>query len=60
MKKAIEFLKKIHINIEEFLSITFKNNKYFLLIKDKAFKMFFIYMIKIKDEILLCLQQFQI
>ena len=60
MKKTIKFLKKVHINIKESISITFRSNKYCLLIKDKIFKMFFVYVIKIKDEILSRFQQFRI
>ena len=60
MKKVTKFLKKIHVNIKKSLSITFKNNKYFLLIKNETFEMFFVYVMKIKDEILSRLQQFQI
>ena len=47
------------MNIEKLLFITFKSNKYFLLIKNEAFEMFFVYIIKIKNEILSRLQQFR-
>ena len=60
MKKVTEFLKRIHVNIRKSLFITFKSNKYFLLIKNKAFEIFFVYTMKIKDEILSRLQQFWI
>ena len=60
MKKATKFLKKIYVNIKGLLFITFKNNKYFLLIKNKTFEMFFVYVMRIKNEILLHLQQFRI
>ena len=59
MKKATKFLKRIHVNIKRSLPITFRSNKYFLLIKDEAFEMFFVYTMKIKDEILPRLQQFR-
>ena len=60
MKKITKFLKKIYVNIKESFSNTFRNNKYFLLIKNKTFEMFFVYVMKIKDEILSCFQQFRI
>ena len=52
IKKTTEFLKRIHVNIKKTFSITFKSNKYFLLIKNETFEMFFVYVMKIKDEIL--------
>ena len=58
MQKATEFLKKIHMNITEALSITYRSNRYFLLIKDNAFEMFFVYVMRFKDEILSRFQQF--
>ena len=58
MKKATKFLKKIHMNIKKSFSIMFRNNKYFLLIKNETFEMFFVYVMKIKDEILSRFQQF--
>jgi len=51
MSKAIAFFDRVYINIKELLSITFRNNRYFLLIKNNAFNMFFIYVIKTKDKI---------
>ena len=60
MQKATEFLKRIYVNIKKALFITFRSNKYFLLIKDDAFEMFFVYIMKFKDEILSRFQQFRI
>ena len=51
MSKAIALFDRVYINIKELLSITFRNNRYFLLIKNNAFNMFFIYVIKTKDKI---------
>ena len=52
MQKATEFSKRIHVNIKESLSIIFKNDRYFLLIKDDVFEIFFVYVMRSKDEIL--------
>ena len=58
MQKATEFLERIHVNIEKSLFIIFRSNRYFLLIKDDAFEMFFVYVMRFKDEILSRFQQF--
>ena len=58
MQKATKFLKRIHVNIKKSLFIIFRSNKYFLLIKNDAFKIFFVYVIKFKDEISSRFQQF--
>ena len=56
MQKVTEFLKRIHMNIKETFFITFRSNKYFLLIKNDIFEMFIVYVIRFKDEILLRFQ----
>ena len=58
--KANTFLKKIHVNIQDSLSITFKEKRYFLLIKNDISKMFFMYIMQIKNEILFIFKAFRI
>ena len=58
--KADTFLKRIHVNIQDSLSATFRKKRYFLLIKDDALKMFFVYIMRIKDEILFIFKAFRI
>ncbi len=60
MSKAIAFLDRIHVNIKDLLLVTFRSNRYFLLIKNDVFNMFFIYVIKTKNKILLHLKKFRI
>ena len=59
MRKATRFLDRIHVDIGEGLPVTFRGNKYFLLIKDDATGMFFVYLMKTKDEILKQLHAFK-
>ena len=59
MRKITKFLNRIHVDIDENLSITFCDNKYSLLIQNDAIDMFFVYLIKTKDEILKQLQAFK-
>ena len=58
--KANTFLKKIHVNIQDSLSTTFKEKQYFLLIKNNVLKIFFMYIMQIKDEILFIFKAFKI
>jgi len=51
MSKAIAFFDQVYVDIKELLFITFCNNRYFLLIKNNVFDIFFIYVIKIKNKI---------
>ena len=59
MRKITKFLNRIHVDIDEDLSITFRDNKYFLLIKNDATNMFFVYLMKTKDKILKQIQAFK-
>ena len=59
MRKITKFLNRIHVNIEKNLSVTFRDNRYFLLIQDNAIDMFFVYLMKTKDEILKQLHAFK-
>ena len=59
MRKITRFLNRIYVDIDEDFSITFCDNRYFLLIKDDAIDMFFAYLIKTKDEILKQLHAFK-
>ena len=59
MRKATRFLNRIHVDIGEDLPVTFRGNKYFLLIKNDATDMFFVYLMKTKDEIMKQLQAFK-
>ena len=58
MFKATVFLKRIHIDIEGPLSITYRGKRYFLLIKNDVSEMFFVYTMKTKDEIFTVLKNF--
>ena len=58
--KANMFLKRIHMNILNSLLAMFKEKRYFLLIKNDVLKMFFMYIIRIKDEILFIFKVFKI
>lgn len=58
MSKAKAFLERVHVDIGGPLPTTFKNNRYFLLFKDDATGMFFVYAMKTKDEILRLLKEF--
>ena len=58
--KANTFLKRIHVNIQNPLSTTFKEKRYFLFIKNDISKMFFVYIIRIKDRILFIFKTFKI
>ena len=58
--KTNTFLKKIHVNIQGPLPATFKEKRYFLLIKNNVLKMFFVYIMRIKDEILFIFKAFRI
>jgi len=58
MLKAIIFFDRVHVNIESLLFIIFRNNCYFLLIKNNVFDIFFVYVIKTKNKILLYLKKF--
>ena len=60
MLKATAFLDRIHVDIGDLLPATFRSNRYFLLIKNDAFDMFFIYVIRTKDKILPHLKKFRI
>ena len=51
MPKAAEFSRKLHVDIEKPLPVTFSGFRYFLFIKDDAWKMFFVLPIKSKEEI---------
>ena len=59
IKKITKFLNRIHVDIDENFSITFHDNKYFLLIKDNVINMFFVYLMKTKNEILKQLHAFK-
>ena len=59
MRKTTRFLNRIHVDIDEGFSVTFRGNKYFLLIKDDVTNMFFVYLMKTKDEIMKQLQAFK-
>ena len=52
LRKTTRFLNRIHVDIDEDFSVTFLDNKYFLLIKNDVKNIFFVYLIKIKDEII--------
>jgi len=58
MSKAIAFLDRIHVDIEGSLLATFRSNRYFLLIKNDVFNMFFVYVIRTKNKILSHLKKF--
>lgn len=49
--KATEFLRGLYIDIERPLSITFMSFQYFLSIKDDAWGIFFVILMKTKKEI---------
>ena len=59
IKNITKLLSRIYIDIDEDFSITFRENKYFLLIKDYAIDMFIVYLMKTKDEILKQLHAFK-
>ena len=59
MKKITKFLNRIHVDIDEDLLVTFRDNRYFLLIKDDTIDMLFVYLMKTKDEILKQLHTFK-
>lgn len=59
MSKATAFLDRIHVDIGGPLPATFRSNRYFLLIKDDAFGMFFVYIMRTKDEIHPHLKEFR-
>ena len=50
--KADTFLGRIHVDIQGPLPTTFRGKRYFLLIKNDASGMFFVYTMRTKDEIL--------
>ena len=58
--KTNTFLKRIHMNIQDPLSTTFKKKRYFLFIKNDVSKMFFMYIMQIKNKILLIFKAFKI
>ena len=58
--KMNTFLEKIHVNFQNPLSATFRKKRYFLLIKNDVLKMFFMYIMRIKDEILFIFKTFRI
>ena len=58
--KANIFLERIYINIQNSLSATFKEKRYFLLNKNDVSKMFFVYIMRIKNKILFILKAFKI
>jgi len=60
MLKAIVFFDRIYVNIKDLLFIISRSNRYLLLIKNNVFNMFFVYIIKTKNKILLRLQEFRI
>lgn len=51
MPKAIEFLRRLHIDIKGPLPVTLSGSQYFLFIKDDAWRKFFVLLMKIKEEI---------
>ena len=59
VKKITKFLNRIHVNIDEDFSIIFRDNKYFLLIKNDTIDIFFVYLMKTKDKILKQVQIFE-
>ena len=60
MSKTTEFLNEIHVNIEDSLSLTFRDHRFFLLIKNDVFDMFFVYILKTKEKIFARLKKFRI
>ena len=48
------------MNIQNSLSATFRKKRYFLLIKNDVSKMFFMYIMRIKDKILFIFKAFKI
>ena len=59
MSKATEFLNEIHVDIGGPLPLTFRGHRFFLLIKDDASGMFFVYVLKTKGEIFARLKEFR-
>ena len=57
--KTIFFFNYIHVDIGENFFQTFQNYKYFLFIKNDTTNMFFVKLIKWKNEIFFHLQQFR-
>lgn len=51
MPKATEFLRRLHVNIEGPLLVTFSGFRYFISFKDDAWEMFFMLRMKTKKEI---------
>lgn len=51
IRKANKFLRKLHVNIEGPLPVTFLEFRYFLSIKDNAWEMFYVLLMKTKREI---------
>ena len=60
MSKTTEFLNEIHVNIEDSLFLTFRDHRFFLLIKNDVFDMFFVYVLKTKEKIIARLKKFRI
>ena len=60
MSKTTEFLNEIHVNIEDSLFLTFRDHRFFLLIKNDVFDMFFVYVLKTKEKIFATLKKFRI
>ena len=58
--KSIESFNKIQVNIEDFLSRIFRANRFFALIKNDVFDIFFVYSLKSKDELYSRLKEFKI
>ena len=60
MTKSIESFNKIQVNIEDSLSRIFRANRFFALIKNDVFDIFFVYSLKSKDELYSRLKEFKI
>ena len=59
MTKSIESFNKIQVNIEDSLSRIFRANRFFALIKNDVFDMFFVYSLRSKDELYSRLKRIQ-
>ena len=59
MSKATEFLNEVHVDIGGLLPLTFRGYRFFLLIKDDASGIFFVYVLKTKGEIFTRLKEFR-
>ena len=60
MTKSIESVNKIQVNIEDSFSKIFRANRFFVLIKNDVFDIFFVYSLKSKDKLYLRLKEFKI